>query len=68
METIFKPAVYRMLKIFYQEKNKPIHLRELARKVKINESSISRHLNNLVKNKILTVEKEGNLKKLNEYF
>jgi len=63
METIFKPAIYRMLRAFYQEKDKKFHLRELARKIKINESSISRHLNALIKNKVLTVEKEGNLKK-----
>lgn len=52
-----------MLRAFYQEKDKKFHLRELARKIKINESSISRHLNALIKNKVLTVEKEGNLKK-----
>jgi len=63
METIFKPAIYRMLKLFYKEKNKQFHLREIARKIKINESSISRHLNSLLKNKILITEKEGNLKK-----
>jgi len=63
MKTIIKPAVWKILKLFYNNHNSPLHLREIARETKMNESSISRHLNNLVKLGILKFSKEANLKK-----
>lgn len=63
MKTIIKPAVWKILKLFYSNRNTSLHLREIARKTKLNESSISRHLNNLVKEGFLKTSKEANLKK-----
>ena len=63
MKTIIKPAVWKILKLFYTNRNSSLHLREIARETKMNESSISRHLNNLVKQGILKSSKEANLKK-----
>ncbi len=63
MKTIIKPAVWKIAKLFYSNHNSALHLREIARKTKMNESGISRHLNNLVKQQILRTSKEGNLKK-----
>ncbi|MBU2634243.1 MAG: nucleotidyltransferase domain-containing protein [Nanoarchaeota archaeon] len=63
MKTIIKPAIYKILKLFYENRNSQLHLREIARRTKINESSITRHLNNMVKNKILKTIKDANLKK-----
>lgn len=51
------------MKVFYDNRNKEVHLRGIARSTKMNESSITRHLNNLVKNNMLKAIKEGNLKK-----
>jgi predicted nucleotidyltransferase len=63
MRTIIKQPIWKILEIFYKNKNKPMHLRELSRKINLKEGSISRHLNYLLKEKILIYEKEGNLKK-----
>ncbi len=63
MKTLMKPAVWRILKLFYDNRNVPLHLRRIARKTKLNESSAFRHLNTLVKAGILWTEKEANLKK-----
>ena len=63
MQTIIKPAVWKTLKLFYNNHNSSLHLREIARGTKMNESSISRHLNNLVKQGVLKASKEANLKK-----
>ncbi len=63
MQTILKPAMYKILKLFYQNKNQQLHLREIARRTNLNESAITRHLNNLSNEKILKTEKEANLKK-----
>jgi predicted nucleotidyltransferase len=63
MKTIIKPAVWKILNLFYNNRNSALHLREIARETKMNESSISRHLNNLVAHGILKVSKEANLKK-----
>ena len=63
MKTIVKPAVWKILKLFYNNHNSPLHLREIARETKMNESGISRHLNNLVKQGVLKFSKEANLKK-----
>lgn len=63
MKTIIKPAIWKILKLFYNNHNIPLHLRGIARETKINESAISRHLNNLVKQGVLKFSKEANLKK-----
>lgn len=63
MKTIIKPAIWKILKLFYNNYNSPFHLRKIARETKTNESSISRHLNNLVKQGVLKFSKEANLKK-----
>ncbi len=63
MQTIIKPAVWKILKLFYNNHNFPLHLREIARRTNMNESSLSRHLNNLVKQGVLKYSKEANLKK-----
>ncbi len=67
MKTILKPSNWKILKLFYDNKNKPIHLRDISRKIKLNESTTSTHLNNLVKEGILKTEKEANLKKFSIY-
>jgi len=61
MKTIIKSQHWKILEIFYQNKNHPIHLREISRKIKLKEGPLSRHLKAL--ETILTHEKEGNLKK-----
>src|SRR3989338_2189839 len=63
MQTIIKPGIWKILNIFYNNKNKPVHLREIARLSHMNESTASMHLNSLVKNRILRAEADGNLKK-----
>jgi predicted nucleotidyltransferase len=63
MNALLKPAVYKILKLFYNNHNHPLHLREIARKTEMNESSISRHLNHLVKTGLLKTIPEANLRK-----
>ncbi len=63
MKALLKPSIWKILKLFYENNNIPLHLREIARKVKLNESTVSSHLNNLVKERILKAETEANLKK-----
>ena len=63
MRTLIKKSIWDILNVFYKNKNKPTHLRELSRNIKLTEGSLSRHLNYLLKEKILTYEIEGNLKK-----
>ena len=63
MQTIIKPGIWKILNIFYNNKDKPVHLREIARLSHMNESTASMHLNSLVKNRILRAEADGNLKK-----
>ena len=62
MKTIMKPGIYKILKIFYQNRNQPLPLRALARETGLNESSISRHINSLLKGKVLKSEEDGNRK------
>jgi len=62
METIIKKGYWKIFKLFYNNKNSYKHLREISRNTKMNESSISRNLNFLVKNKFLISKKEGNMK------
>ena len=63
METLLKPAVYKILTLFYSNRNLPLHLREIARKTEMNESSISRHLNQMAKAGLLKTISEANLRK-----
>lgn len=62
MRTITKKPIWDILEVFYRNNNQPIHLRELSRIIKQSEGSISRHLNYLLKEKILISHKKGNLK------
>lgn len=63
METILKTGYNKILKLFYNDKNAEIHLRDLARKTGLNENGVSRYLNQLEHNSILKSKKDGNLKK-----
>ena len=63
MQKILKEGYWRILELFYKERNKKIHLRGIARQTKMNENSVSRFLNSLEKHSILKSEKDGNLKK-----
>jgi len=63
MQQITNKGYWKILELFYKEKNKKIHLRDIARKTKMNENSASRFLKFLEKNGILKSEKDGNLKK-----
>lgn len=63
IRTLFHKQYYKILKVFYDNRNTPIHLRQISRLINLKESSTSLHLNNLTKNKILTVFKDANLKK-----
>lgn len=63
MKTILRPSNWKILKLFYENKNKPLHLRDISRKIKLNESTTSSHLNRLVLEGILKTEKEANLRK-----
>lgn len=62
MNKLIKPGTWKILHIFYLNRNKPLHLREIARQAKINESTATSHLNALVMQNILSAKKEANLK------
>ena len=49
METITKSGVWTILRLFYNEKNARIHLRDIARKAGLNENSASRFLEQMSK-------------------
>lgn|SRR3989338_2482137 len=63
MKTIIRIGYEKILGLFYEDKSASIHLRDIARKTKLNENSASRFLNMLEKQKILHAVKEANLKK-----
>lgn len=65
MRTIINEHYWKILEVFYKNKNIPMHLREISRNINLSEGPLTRHLNKLVKDKILTFKKEGNLKKFN---
>ncbi len=67
MKSLMKLPYYHILKLFYDQVNAPLHLREISRRIKLNESSATRHLNALAKNKILITKKEANLKLFSIY-
>jgi predicted nucleotidyltransferase len=63
MKTLIKDSYWKILELFYCNKNTPLHLRRIARKIGLSQGSLVRHLNSLLKDKILTFSKEGNLKR-----
>jgi predicted transcriptional regulator len=63
MEIILKSGFEKILALFYQDKSAKIHLRDIARKTKLNENSAFRFLKELEKSKLLLSRKDGNLKK-----
>ncbi len=63
METILKTGYEKITYLFYINKSKEIHLRDIARKAKLNENSVTRFLKQLEKQQIFVSKKEGNLKK-----
>src|SRR3989344_7555433 len=63
MKTVLKEGYERIIRIFYSNKNIKMHLREIARKAKMNENSAFRFLKQLENEKILIPRKDGNLKK-----
>lgn len=63
METILKPGVEKIMRLFYENKKENFHLREIARRTNMNENNASKILVKLEKNKILISKRDGNLKK-----
>lgn len=61
MKTIFRPGVMAILRTLYESRNRPLHLREIARRSHLNESSVSRNLHQLTDEAILLSEKDANL-------
>ena len=65
METLLKPGYEKILKLFYDNKKDRFHLRDIARRTKLNENSATRFLKKLENERLLRSEKDGNLKKYN---
>ncbi len=63
MVTMIKTGHSKILRLFYEDKKSSFHLREIARKTKLYPNSVTRFLNQLEKEDILTSQKDGNLKK-----
>ena len=63
METVFNKGCHQILQLFYSEKSAKIHLREIGRRTKLNENSVSIFLKKLESQRILKSVKDGNLKK-----
>ena len=63
METIIKSGFEKIMKLFYLDKEAKLHLREIARRTKLNINSATRFLNKLEKMEIVKAKREGNLKK-----
>ena len=63
MLTILRPGYEKIMQLFYKDKTKKLHLREIARQTELFEPSAYRFLNSLEDEKILKSEKDGNLKK-----
>ena len=59
MLNILNPGYKKILEALSKE---TLHLREIAKKTNLNENSAHRFLNNLLKEKILTSKKTGNMK------
>lgn len=63
MISILNQSAWKILRLFYEDKIKKYHLREISRLVKVHEPAASKALNVLEKEKILKSEKDANLKK-----
>ena len=63
MMSLIKPGYFKILQLFYTNKNARLHLREIARNAKHHVPSTTTFLNDLVKDNILKSEREGNQKK-----
>lgn len=63
MGTLLKSGHTKILRLFYENKKASFHLREIARRTKLYANSVTRFLNQLEKEGILTYKKDGNLKK-----
>jgi len=62
MITIKSPKE-KILYLFYENKMERYHLRDIARKIKLNVNSATRFLNQLEKSGLLVSKRDGNLKK-----
>ena len=63
MKSILKEGYWKIFELFYKQKDKKIHLRDIARQTKMNENSASRFLKSLEEQNLLKSEKERNWKK-----
>ena len=60
---MLKVGQSKILNLFYEDKKASFHLRDMARKTKLYPNSVTRFLNQLEDEGILTFQKDGNLKK-----
>jgi len=60
MTTLLKKGSSKIMRIFYNNRGKSFHLRELSRKTSLVGQSIMRHLDFLEKNRLLHSKREGN--------
>lgn len=63
MKNLLNSGHSKILQLFYDNKNAGIHLRDIARKTKLNENSATRFLKQLEEEGALISRKDGNLKK-----
>ncbi len=63
METVLKQGYEKILKLFYSDPQVQIHLRDIARKAKLQGNSAFRFLKSLEDEGFLFSRREGNLKK-----
>lgn len=63
METLLKSGYEKIFRLFHENKLQKLHLREIARRTKLNGNSATRFLKKLENEKLLKSEKDGNLKK-----
>ncbi len=63
LKNLVKDNYWRILELFYRNRNSPLHLREISRRISLSEGPLTRHLNALVEEKTLVFQEEGNLKK-----
>jgi len=64
MNVAFKEGILNILKLFYADQDaQSIHLREIARRTKLNENSVSRFLKVMEKGGLIKSTFDGNLKK-----
>ncbi|MDP3027395.1 MAG: nucleotidyltransferase domain-containing protein [Nanoarchaeota archaeon] len=63
MKNLLNSGHSKILQLFYDNKKAGIHLREIARKTKLNENSATRFLKQLIEEGVLISKKDGNLKK-----